>query len=85
MPSMIRRRAGSKRLLLYCAALCVLYSICAHAAGLLWAQKATEDRSSIAVGEQDAARRPGMITLAQRSVPDVITDPLLAWDGVLCM
>ncbi len=41
---MIRRRAGSKRLLLHCAALCVLYSICLPSSGLLWAQMATEDR-----------------------------------------
>jgi hypothetical protein len=41
---MTRRRADSKRLLLHCAALCVLYSICLRSPGLLWAQMATEDR-----------------------------------------
>jgi hypothetical protein len=41
---MKRRRTGSKRLLLYCAAFCVLYSIFAHSPVLLRAQMATEDR-----------------------------------------
>ena len=40
---MIRRRTGSKRLLLYWA-FCVLYSISAHCPVLLRAQMATEDR-----------------------------------------
>jgi hypothetical protein len=41
---MIRRRAGSKRLLSHWAAFCVLYSICAHSPDVLRAQMATEDR-----------------------------------------
>jgi len=41
---MMRRRPGRKRLLFYCAAFSVLYSICTHFPGLLWAQMATEDR-----------------------------------------